>query len=79
MISRVPTSKLEAPFEVVALDLIEQSPLASAKWVLHFLYWLTAMNHVYVLLNKTQEAVLQTVQDYMAYIRIRWDYQVRVF
>ena len=37
------------------------------------------MNHVYVLPNKTQEAVLRTIQDYVAYIRIRWDYQVRVF
>jgi hypothetical protein len=80
-ISRQPIQPPKAPYEIVALDLIEfeQSDTESDRYILHFLCRYTGMNHVYILPNKTQETVLRTIQDFTAFIQRRWDLIIRIF
>jgi hypothetical protein len=36
------------------------------------------MNHVYILPNKKQQTILNTIKSFIAYIKKRWQYEVRI-
>jgi sensor domain CHASE-containing protein len=39
---------------------------------------MTQMNHVYILPNKKQQTILNTIKSFIAYIKKRWQYKVRI-
>ena len=52
--------------------------LTSKVYILYFLCDITQMNHVYILPNKKQQTILNTIKSFIAYIKKRWQYKVRI-
>jgi hypothetical protein len=78
-ISRIPKEPPTAPYEVVAMDLLEQKGSPDSKRLIHFNCRLTGMNHVWILPNKSQQALMQAIRDFAAWVRTRWDLKIRIF
>jgi hypothetical protein len=79
-ISRRPTPRSKIPYEKVHLDLI-QMPAAydGSTQVLHFQCDFCRMNHVYTIKDKSQGVVLQTIKDFVSYVRRRWGFEIKIF
>jgi hypothetical protein len=79
-ISRRSTPRSKIPYEKVHLDLIQMSEAYDGSTqVLHFQCDFCRMNHVYTIKDKTQETVLQTIKDFVSYVRRRWGYVIKIF
>ena len=55
-----------------------QPGLIGKVYILHFLCDMTQMNHVYILPNKKQKTILNTIKSFIAYIKKRQQYKVRI-
>ncbi len=79
-VSRRPAVRATVPYERVHFDLIPMKEGSSGDALIaHFICDLVRMNHVYILPNKRQETLMNTVQDFIAYVKTRWEYTVRIF
>jgi transposase InsO family protein len=79
-ISRRPASRAKEPFEKVHFDLIQMTEgFNGDKWILHFLDDKTRMNFVYTLPDRTQNSVLTTVRQFVAFIERQFDYKIKTF
>jgi hypothetical protein len=82
IVKRVPIPPPTAPYEVVAMDLIEfqlvKQDAGYGKYILHFYYRYSGMNHIYVLPHKGEQLILSTIQDFSAYTLRRWKLPIRI-
>ena len=63
-ISRRPRQRSIVPYERIHFDLIPMNEGDNGgQWVAHFQCDYTRMHHVYILANKRQESVLNTITD----------------
>jgi hypothetical protein len=80
LIHREPIQPPCAPYEVVALDLIEfktvNQDAGYSKHDLHFYCRFSGMNRIYVLPTKREEAILNTIQDLFAHVLRRWNLNI---
>ncbi|KAH7317196.1 hypothetical protein BKA65DRAFT_410994, partial [Rhexocercosporidium sp. MPI-PUGE-AT-0058] len=69
IISRRPASRASAPYERIHFDLIPMNEGYSGEEIIaHFLCDLVRINHVYVLPNKRQGTLLNTLEYFTAYV-----------
>ena len=82
IIRREPVPPPRAPYEVVALDLIEfklvNQDAGYAKYILHFYCRFSGMNHIYILSLKREELILNTIKEFSEYTKRRWQLPIRV-
>ena len=75
-ISRRPAAHSTKPFERVHLDLVQMTyGFNHRRWFIHFLCDHTRMNHVDTLPQKS--GALQSIKDFAAWIRNRYDISIR--
>ena len=78
LISRRPAPRATTPFDRIHLDLIQMTEgFNGDKWILHFLDDATRMNFVYTL--PTKSLLTDTIQQFAAFIRRRFGYEIKVF
>ena len=83
LIHREPVPRPNAPYELVAFDLIELKPVNQdagyGKYALHFYCRYSGMNHVYILPTKSESILFNTIRQFCAYTLKRWNLPVRIF